>query len=655
MTNSVQCDTEYADELQQGALILCLDHTEARILRRQGYTCITSAKLRRDLTDIITGDSDTAIQTAKEAIRRIEARSDATTPEKWAFWQREEVQHARELRQAFDSIPEIPTPMQDPEQPFLVPDNQLWPCAHTTILVARDTFQLVQAADTYAKFHPYRHHGRMDEPFAPQINRVYLVTIDELKLVRLDDIAKVDVVLVFDPLDLTGKVMTTRHTYWPPAVRAICAEFPWVRIGRATTLTHARFGNPFYIGLTRGVGYETESVASISGSAAFDYCIETDNAPYAKKSRIVIWKGEGVHDLVRFGGLTIFIGNHRRRKVSLRSLGLIKSPEKVAGEYIYDMYDNYEIIEKWSMRRDFDKPISCQKYRNRSRVRRKSKASPEYTEGDSIIYNTPRGIKETQRAVRNRSLKLRNLKVFNNYRVATVPVKSIGEGEEYYLNGRPGTDKEGNITLDSKRWTIRCAKFEPVDKSEMLDWLQDDPNVIMSGLDIYAQVFAVIKVANGTEDQQGAAISSWCEDVGRRFPQQCGSSSWLKNSVQADKSVKIAKIFHTNWRAEAIDTHKYQKYAPDCREYAKPVRIERRSHATDVERAKAYVASIDLRRLESEGERNSTLFSILANVRDKFGPEAMQIVGYEIMQRCTLSEKDKQKMFYRILQKEKRG
>ena len=171
---------------QPAGLVLAIDGSEARLLRRLGFKCVTSAKVRGFVMSML---ERRAPERAIEAIRRFAGVSEADSPDTWPIWQQAEVRHlegAAEVRQALSSLPVIPTPLKDPAEPYLLTPAQVWGCSGTTILVAADTFELVQVADTYGGYRPYRPHGRMDEPFTPEAGRVCLITGHELRLLRLE-------------------------------------------------------------------------------------------------------------------------------------------------------------------------------------------------------------------------------------------------------------------------------------------------------------------------------------------------------------------------------------------------------------------------------------------------------------------------------------
>ena len=106
----------------------------------------------------------------------------------------------------------------------------------------------------------------------------------------------------------------------------------------------------FVLGLTRGVGFQSSAKADVNCPAGLAYRIQTNRRPEAVSLNVVIWAGgDDVRQLVRYGGLTIFTGRNTRRKVQLRSLGLIRSGT-VAGVPIYDLAANYNTYP-WAITR----------------------------------------------------------------------------------------------------------------------------------------------------------------------------------------------------------------------------------------------------------------------------------------------------------------
>lgn len=632
----------------QNKLILCLDGAEARILRNREYKCITASRMRRQLGKILSMQADNALEVATDAIQRLDGISTAAPePKRWGMWDNNKFKpFASDIAKAFKDIPDLPTPLCDPDDVIELDELELWPCSGTTVLIGKNTSELVRVADTYARYDCYRRKGRMDEPFTPKQGRVCLVSEDELRLLRFENLTgPIEIILTHKPESMTGKEETP-PTY-PTPIRAICAEHPSIQFGIATGLAAPRCGFPFFIGLTRGVGYETSATTDIDSPGALDYCIETDLPLEKLKLKVVMWAGGNkVHELIRYGGLSIFIGGDRRRKVWLRSLGLIKSTKKLAGAYTYDLVDNYDILNNWAITNTFHKPPTSMRDRNKRRRRSKT-ASPEYTRGTYNNKLYPPGVL-TSRA-RSESYRLKNMLIRVDERgggVSTVPLKHLSNGGLYYLNGRSKL-KDGYVITDSKRCKIRCPRWDTAHAEELLEHLEEEDCVIMSGVEASGKVFALVKVANGTEDQQRMAVSKWCEDIGVNFPHVSGCPSWVKVSIELSSSTHIQKIFHTDWMAQSLKTDTFEQYIT-VGEYQKPLKSKRRGVATPLERARVYTHSLK-DELREEGARNSRFSSALFNLKDKFGPEIVEKVLPELMQLSTLPEKEKLRMASRIL------
>ena len=624
-------------------LVLCVDGAEARILRAVGYTCITAGKMRRLLLKLLrSGNLDEALN----VVGRLDYVSTADDPEGWPMWVKvfQGSAAAGEVRRKLSTVTPLQTPLRDPEKVTVMGDRQLWACAGTTIFVAKNTFDLVRVADTYATADCYRPRGRMDEPFRPQPGRVCLVTEDELRLLRLQ--GDETIVIAFKPEEMPGRAVAR----WPSSIRALCGEHPGLSFGVAPGLVESRHGWPFMLGLTRGVGFEATAETDIAGDAAIAYCVETNYAPESVKLRVVIWAGgDDVRQLVRYGGLSIFTGLDSRRKVQLRSLGLAKSGA-AAGAAIYDLSTNFNTLTKWAITRTFVKPDTSQRERDHRRVR-PCKALPQSTRGTYIIQDTsPRRIKVTPAAARKEAALLRQYPVGEAVGATTVHLISLGIGGTYYLNGRAKSEKEGEVTVDAKRSKIRCPRWNPKDAAAMLEELAKDVSVVFAGREPTGEVFAVVKVANGTEDQQREAVSRWSHALGLKFPNAAGCGSWCKKSVAYDAPVVIGSVTQPNWKALSLETACFERYQT-AGDYSKPVKIERRATATLSERARAYVDRVPL---ADEGTRNQNLHGVSWNVGDKFGPDALVQLAPLLLSRSTLPEKEKRTIINRAITRTKR-
>lgn len=636
-------------------LILCVDAAEARLVRKAGGRAVTSAKTRATLAKILTS-SDDPTEAALLAVGRLNAVSTADDPENWPVWKLPAVLRSPAFNPtlaALKALPRAETPLRDPEDAETLDGFRIWPCTGTTVLVAEDTFSLVRAADTYAKHNPYRPHGRMDEPFAPLPGRVCLVTEDELRLVRLDPSLDNEVVLTYELANekVPGMAATPR---WPASLRALCGEFPGLRVGSAPALVPGRHGYPFFLGLTRGLAFETDTETGTDGGAAMEYCVQTNRAPESVGLRVVVWQGgDDPRALAHFGGLCIFTGLGRRRKVQLRCLGLARSGV-VAGAPIYDLGSNYDTLQRWAVTRAFGRPDASMRGRDERRVRRESCVTPIH-QGD--IYNTiqsPLRIRVTPSKGRQASLTLRRMTIAESTEgggVATVRLETLSVGHTYWLNGRAAKNKEGETWLEGKRCRIRCARFYPADPSGMLAWLKDEPHTVAAGRDGEGAVFAVVRVANGTEDQQREAVERWCEAAGRRFPHSGGMASWARASVELAGNVAIRELLHVNWRASALETAGFERYQT-AGEYLKPLKIERRGAASASERARAYA---DKAELAEQGTRDTRLASVMLNVRDLFGRDALRDILPELLARSTLDGRRKRRMADRILKENGRS
>ena len=213
------------------------------------------------------------------------------------------------------------------------------------------------------------------------------------------------------------------------------------------------------------------------------------------------------------------------------------------------------------------------------------------------------------------------------------------------FRSRAAKNDAGETWLEGKRSRIRCARFYPADRAGMLAWLKAEPHTVEAGEAEGGSVFAVVRVANGTEDQQREAVSRWCEAAGRRFPYENGMVSWVKASVELPESVTIRELSHVNWRAGALETAAYERYQTRG-EYLKPLKLGREGASSASERAKAYA---DKAELAEEGTRDTRLASVMLNIREQFGRDALRDVLPGLMRRSTLSDRRKRRMAERIL------
>lgn len=635
---------------QQPGLILCLDSAEARLLRQQGHKCVTAAKFRRQLTALLMTGAENAADEAAQAVGRLSGISSADDPQTWPLWKK--IGLPDPLRQAFKAAPVIKTPFTDPEDFTILPPGEFWQSKGTTVFVALNTFELVRVADTYAARDCYRPKGRMDEPFTPQPGRVCLITEDELRLLRLDGISDPEIVTTYIKDDSKGAEGMTGRAETPPyshhsAIRALAAEWPALRVGLAPTLAPHRPGYPFVLGLSRGLGFETVAVTDTEGSAALDFCIETNIMPKAERLQVVTWAGgNDIKQLARYGGLTIFIGGGKRRKVQLRSLGLVRSGT-VAGVPMYDFTENRTVLRAWAVTRQFERQEASMRNRNRRRVRCRKSVTPIH-QGD--IYNTlsPCGIQVTPASQRKAAAELRHMwiaETFQDGGVSTVHLKTLREGGSYYLNGRAFENDEGKW-VEGKRSKIRTPHWDAEDTQGLLEWLKESPAVIMAGKDRRNHVFAVVRVANGTEDQQNEAIARWSDEVGRLFPDDLGRSSWNPASVLLPCVTCLGSLVFSNWRAQALRTDIYEPYQHEG-DYGKPLKLEREGTASASERAGAYVRALE--GLNDAGSRNTRLASAMLNIRDTFGAEILGEVLPDLLAKSGLPEKEKRRMARRIL------
>lgn len=641
-----------AQKFTATGLTLCVDAAEARLVRKQGGHAITSAKARATLAKLLTSQEDPT-EAALLTVEKLTAISSADDPENWPIWKQPSIRNSPAfypVQAALKALPRVETLLRDPAAPEILDSYSLWPCSGTTVLVAEDTFSLVRTADTYAKFKPYRPRGRMDEPFYPIPGRVCLITEDELRLIRLDHWQNNEIVLTYCETS-SGMVATPR---WPASLRALCGEFHDLRVGVASSLVPGRHGYPFFLGLTRGLAFETDTKTGTDGGAALEYCVQTNRSPESVGLRVVVWQGgDDPRALVRFGGLCVFTGLGRRRKVQLRSLGLVRSGV-VAGAPIYDLGRNYDTLQRWAVTRSFGRPDASMRSRDERRVRRKNSVTRIH-QGD--IYNiiqSPGGIRVTQAKARKACQKLRQMTIAESVEgggVATVRLETLSAGHTYWMNGRASRNGEGETWLEGKRCRIRCALFYPADPEAMLAWLKDEPHTVAAGLDGTGWVFAVVRVANGTEDQQREAVARWCEEAGRNFPNLSGTISWVRESVELASTVAVLELRHVDWRASALETSGFERYQTEG-EYLKPLRIERGGAASASERARAYADKVE--GLDVENGRNTHLASAVLNILTLFGKPALDEALPSLLGRCTLSEREKRKVVRGILNNHER-
>lgn len=647
----------------EGGAVICIDAAEARLMRKRGHRCVTSAKVRNMIMGVLETRAPNAPAEAAAAVARLGGVSSADAPDRWSVWEDPGVGRlpgVAEVRAALQALPVIPTLLADPADPVELGPLEMWRCQGTTILVARDTFEAVRAADTYAGFKPYRPQGRMDEPFTPHAGRVCIVTEDEIRLLRLNGLDDAAVVLTWlDKGDegLTGPVVTPRDSGYPTSIRALVGEHPGLAVGRAGYLAAGREGYPFFLGLTRGMGFESSAAADLTGAAALAWRIQTNRAPEAVSLKLVLWAGgDDVRQLVRYGGLTIFTGRDSRRKVQLRSLGLARSG-LAAGVPIYDLAANYQTLTRWAVARTFQRPGKTMRDKDQRRVRWSRKALHESTRGTSMIHNTsPWGIRVTPSAKRRASSYLRSLEVcrVGERGVTTVPLKTLldtcGDACKFYLNGRPKVAGEWEASVDPKRWPIRCVRWMAADPEALLGRLQADKHVALAGRNgPDGSVFAVVRVANGTEDQQREAVGRWAEAYGREFPRRCGSASLVAGSNGPGISLSPVGGIFSNWGAESLQTAQFERYST-AGDYAKASKIDasaRRRPAVASKRAKSYARAVE--GLNAPGTRNTALAGALLNIRDKFGREALEGVLSDLLARSTLPEREKRRVVSRIL------
>ena len=644
------------DQIEPGS-VLCYTAGEARLFRQAGTPSITAARLRRLLYTILAGGAENAPQVAADAITRsIVAVTDEVHTDKWTGIIKDFGKEA--TTPIFASIAALevrPTPLKDPSNPKETGPYAPWPCSGTTVLVAQNTSELVQVADTYTSSDCYRHKGRMDEPFIPLAGRVCLVTADELRIVRLNGLEDAEVVLVSCP-ECMPRVSVTPHTSWPSSLRTLCGEFSGLRVGVSDCLRPARQGNPFFLGITRGAGYISKNRENVKHGASVDFRIDFD-ADVEEADELPAVRCHGrldVHRLIRYGGMRIYTsGGGKRRKVQLRSLGLIRSAV-VAGAEIYDLDANRPVLEEWLATRTLERPPrdyrSAMIRRERRRLAKEGKTALLKNVGGASYErsNHPSSIQVTVKSNRVESNRLRSMTVEKkegSVGVTAVRLNTISDGGTYRLNGR-AVLKDGKLVFSRKRCKIRCPQWQPQDCEGMLAGLKSQSAVVAAGLTSTGAVFAVVKVANGTEDQQEEAVRRWAEEIGRAFPHRAGGFSLWAGSMQDDAATQIFALAYTNWRAGALQTGQYVRYQPQAH-----LKIERRAVATPLERVRAYADKVPL---ADEGTRNPNLATALHRMKELFGKEATEEALPDMLARSTLPEKEKREMAERILNQAKK-
>lgn len=690
--------------MEEKKLIIAINAAEARLFRTQGYQVVTSAKLRSQLARLLQLEARSAFaeNAAAEAIGRFDGISSADNPQKWALWDHTQLPTA--IKAAFANLPVIETPLKSPTT--VLYQHGRWAAIGTTIFVAEDTLQLVRVADTYADANIYRPTGRMDEPFRPIPNKSCLITQDELRMLRLDEglcttAPFISIVFTYAPQMMTGMGATQRYPasrlngaaqerdvglqevngdnyHWPTAYKAIIAEHgSYVATGIAPRLVAARRGRPFFVGLSRGVGYDAVAVTDTQTQAAKEFVIQTNQTAQRVQINVVAWEGgNDPSQLLRFGGLTIYTGKGKhgagRRKVQLRSLGLEPAAE-VAGVRVYNFADaNLAKIEAWTTKREYAKCKVSKRTKNRIRnpnppckIRR-----PEKSQGDVYIYISPPGTIEVSNAKRRQkaALKLRKSliakeltpKLYGNNEgesnggVAIVSLIDIGgtigeiiEGGEarYYLNGRAKPDaKTGGCSISRIRHRVRCAVWASGDPEGMVEELKNDPYVVMCGLTQDEDVFGVVRVLNGTEDQQAEAVNKWAEQYSTKYISPIGTTSLVPGCLETGYAVDVATVFYRNFDADGLQTECFERYQT-FGDYEKPLRIAGNG-ATTASRTEAYLDRVNL---QNDGTRNSRLASVMLNILRLFGSPALSEAMPSILRRCTLPQKEIMSMYYRVI------
>jgi hypothetical protein len=175
--------------------------------------------------------------------------------------------------------------------------------------------------------------------------------------------------------------------------------------------------------------------------------------------------------------------------------------------------------------------------------------------------------------------------------------------------------------------------------------LEESRNVVVLGEEPNGYVFAVVKVANGTKDQQEAAVNRWAEDIGQTFRHVSGIPSYLPGSTGLNAMVLVGALHHTNWKAVSLETSCFERYQTQG-DYGKPLKLERRGVATPSERAAAYVEAVPL---DVEGTRDTNLHGAAWNIGDKLGIEALKAAAPLLLARSTLPEKRKRTIINRAI------
>ena len=663
-------------------VVIALDYAEARLLRKQGYKAITSAKLRRNL-DTILRDRENGLQLSIDMIGRLGVKSSMVNLENWSMWNKD-FPLPPALSEAFNTLGSVETPFKQPEEVFYLHKT---PYGHeqgrTLVFVAKDTRELVRTADTYQRLRPYRPQQRMDDPIYPLEGRSCLITIDELRLIRLDHLKNPAVSIIYTYHICTTGQLATPHTTtnpahddyptescmfdadalcWPSAMLALCGEHVAagngsIRVVIAPLLAGGRMGDPFFLGLSRGVGYETECVTSARGEGAREFCLETNIAPVETTRTVVMWEGgDDITQLIRFGGLKIYTGGGKRRKVQLRSLGLIQETT-VAGVGVFGLEANADTLKLWALTGTFSKQAT--NWRARDARKRNRKVFQSIRRGD-VIYNTicPPGGQigkintKAQYALQGtKVLQIQdNPKDANEGGVAHVLLKNIQVNTPYIFNGRTKI-LDDHVSIDSKRWGIRLMRWMDVkEPDDMLECLKQQPCVIMAGLlDVEtASMYAIIRVDDGTEDQQHEAIARFGQAMGEKFPSHCmGANSYLP--IEVDTVVSLTTIDYTCWTVAKLPTKCYQPYQREG-DYGKPtilpLRKQPKSGENEATRALAYVKGI--KTLDEVGKRNTTLTSAVLGVLQHFGEEGLDAVESILYQKCTLEGREIEKTISRL-------
>ena len=184
----------------------------------------------------------------------------------------------------------------------------------------------------------------------------------------------------------------------------------------------------------------------------------------------------------------------------------------------------------------------------------------------------------------------------------------------------------------------------------MLERLAGDPHVVFAGMQPGGEVFAAVRVANGTEDQQREAVTRWGQALGGEFLHLSGCNSWAYRSVEPGHAVRVGALHHTNWRAAALETAGFERYK-ESGDYGQPLKIARRGTASAPERARAYADKVPL---DIEGSRDTNLHGAAWNIGDKFGLDALVKLAPVLLSRSTLPEKKKRAIINRAITRTER-